>query len=135
MSISKWNAHLSIFLIKISALANIRFAGDKTGSTLLKHAYTTLPYNKTLHTKEFTNYIFTPTFVIPNTLQLLRTALNVLYATYILSYNNLSGLLLLLTIHKPKIPKLIYIFNFLILHFNLPITVHKHCLSLVCIQF
>jgi hypothetical protein len=52
VSISKWNAHRSIFLTKISAFAKIRFAGYRTVSTLLRHAYIALPYSNTLHTRE-----------------------------------------------------------------------------------
>lgn len=69
VSISKWNAHLSIFLNNTSAFENIKFACDRTVSTLLKHAYITLPYVSTLHTSELTNYILTLTLVIPSSLQ------------------------------------------------------------------
>jgi hypothetical protein len=52
-------------------------AGDKTVSVLLKHAYITLPYYKTLQTRAFTNYMRTRTFVMPNTLQFDYIALKV----------------------------------------------------------
>jgi hypothetical protein len=43
--------HLNIFLAKISALEKMVFFGSSVVSMLLRHAYTTHPYNKTLVTK------------------------------------------------------------------------------------
>jgi hypothetical protein len=71
-------------------------------STLLRHAYTTHPYCKTLVTSALTNYSFTLTFEIPSSLQFDLTAKNVLWALFILAYNKTSGLLLLLDIISPK---------------------------------
>ena len=85
--LSALNAHLSIVRIRTSALEKIMFVGLSADSTLLKHAYTTLPYCNTLDTSAFTNYTFTLTFEIPNILQLVLTAWNVLYAIFILAYN------------------------------------------------
>ena len=86
-------------------------AGDRAVSILLKHAYMTLPYDNTLHTKAFTNYIFTLTLEMPSILQFDLTALNVRYASYNLSNKSLSGLHLSFAI---LIPKYLNSFTFLI---------------------
>ena len=71
-------------------------------STLLRHAYTTLPYFNTLDTRSFTNYTFTLTLDIPNNLQFDLIAKRVLLALFILSYSKHSGFLLLLDKGSPK---------------------------------
>ena len=69
LSISKFNAHLSIRLNKISALLKVRLAWSNADSTLLRHAYSTLPYCNTLAIRALTSYNFTRTFDIPSNLQ------------------------------------------------------------------
>jgi hypothetical protein len=100
--ISTFNAHLSIFRKNISAFEKIVFVCSRADSTLLRHAYTTLPYCNTLDTRAFTSYTFTLTFDIPNNLQLDLMAKNVLLALFILSYSKHSGFLLLLDKRSPK---------------------------------
>jgi hypothetical protein len=52
----------------------MQFVWSSADSTLLKHAYTTLPYCNTLATNAFTNYSLTRTLDIPNSLQFDLTA-------------------------------------------------------------
>ena len=100
--ISTFNAHLSIYLKNISALEKIMFVCSKADSTLLRHAYTTFPYCRTLVTSAFTNYTFTLTFEIPNSLQLDLIAQKVLFDLFILACNKHSGFLLLLDNISPR---------------------------------
>jgi hypothetical protein len=100
--LSTFNAHLSIVRMKISAFAKIAFVGSSADSTLLKHAYTTQPYCRTLETNAFTNYSLTRMLDIPNILQFILTAWNVRSALLILSCNITSGLLLLFVMIRPK---------------------------------
>ena len=100
--ISTFNAHLSIYLKNISALEKTMFVCSKADSTLLKHAYTTFPYCRTLVTSAFTNYTFTLTFEIPNSLQFDLMAQNVLLDLLILACNKYSGFLLLLDNTSPR---------------------------------
>lgn len=102
LSISKFNAHLSILLKNISALEKMRFVGSNADSTLLRHAQTTHPYCRTLVTNALTNYNFTRTLEIPNSLQFDLTAQKVLLDLFIRSYNKTSGFLLLFDNFKPK---------------------------------
>jgi hypothetical protein len=102
LSISKFNAHLSILLKNISALEKMIFVGSNADSTLLRHAYTTHPYCSTLVTNAFTSYNFTRTFEIPRSLQFDLTAYNVLFDLLIRSYSKTSGFLLQFDNFKPK---------------------------------
>jgi hypothetical protein len=100
--ISTFNAHLSIYRKNFSALENTKFLCSSADSTLLRHAYTTLPYCITLDTSALTKCTFTLTFEIPSSLQLDLIAKKVLFDLLILSYNKHSGFLLLLDSLSPK---------------------------------
>jgi hypothetical protein len=99
---STFNAHLSIYRKNISALEKIKFLCSKADSTLLRHAYTTLPYCSTLETSALTNCTFTLTFEMPSNLQFDLIAKKVLLDLLILSCNRHSGFLLLLDNLSPK---------------------------------
>lgn len=85
--------HLSIFLAKISALENTALFGSNVVSMLLRHAYTTHPYNNTLVTRALIIYILIRILDKPRVLQLVLTAWYILLAFTNLAYKIPSGLL------------------------------------------
>jgi hypothetical protein len=94
VSYSMSKTHLSIFLANASALENTALFGSSVVSMLLRHAYTTQPYNSTLVTSAFIIYIFIRTLDKPRVLQLVFTAWYILFAFTNLAYKIPSGFIL-----------------------------------------
>ena len=95
-------AHLSIVQMNISAYAKTTFVGSNTGPMFPRQAYTTLPYIRTLLTRELISYSFTLMLEMPSSRQFVLTAQNVFLALHILALSNTSGLNDVLDIIKPR---------------------------------
>ncbi len=78
------------------------FFGVNVVVTSLIHAYNILPYNIILQTRAFKSASLTFTFVIPNILLLLQTALKLRVAAFNLAFMILLGVVKLFAMIIPR---------------------------------
>jgi hypothetical protein len=121
VSISMRVAHLSILRTRISAAWKSVFPDCSVSRLLPRHANSTLPYMRILTTNAFTNYILTLTLDRLNILTFALIQLKAFWAFFILSYNKISGLLLLLSIITPRYWNYFTFYNMQLLHTICPL--------------